>query len=124
MSSFTAFYVLADVEQCAELTQIVLLLVLIGTAWSAENLGASATIPLIAPPFVGSIGSTATIVGIFASAVAPTIFSWLNVDVSFGFDTHNLQNTVAEYSKVFRVSALVNLACGLFFVLFGSGNFF
>ncbi|CAD5233256.1 unnamed protein product [Bursaphelenchus xylophilus] len=105
------FVAIALLVDCSTPTLALVLLVLFGCTFSAEIAGAFTAILYIAPPFVGTVSSCATFVGMLAAIAAPAVFSWLNV-----------HNTEEEYRNVFLFTAGVNLVAGILFVLFGSAE--
>ncbi|CAD5230511.1 unnamed protein product [Bursaphelenchus okinawaensis] len=111
LGTASMFVAIAFLVDCTTPTLAMVLLVLFGVTFSGEIAGAFTAILFIAPPFVGTISSCATFVGMLAAIAAPAVFSWLNV-----------YNTEAEYRNVFLFTAGVNLVAGILFVIFGSAE--
>ncbi|CAD5230509.1 unnamed protein product [Bursaphelenchus okinawaensis] len=105
------FLCLALFVDCTRVTLAIVLFISFGLFFSGQVAGAYTAILFVAPPFVGTISSVATFVGMIASIMAPSVFSWLNVN-----------NTEEEYRNVFLFTAAVNLICGSSFVIFGSAE--
>lgn len=82
MGTAASFVALAYFVDCSTPTLAMVVLVMFGVTFAGEIAGAFTAILFIAPPFVGTISSVATTVGMVASVAAPAVFSWLNVNVS------------------------------------------
>ncbi|CAD5233257.1 unnamed protein product [Bursaphelenchus xylophilus] len=107
----STFVALALFVDCTRVGLAIFLFIAFGATFAGQVAGAYTAILFVAPPFVGTVSSVATFVGMIASIGAPTVFSWFNV-----------HNTEKEYRNVFLFSAAVNFFSGLMFVIFGSAE--
>ena len=102
---------MARILDCSSDASAMLLIALLGVAFSCEAAGAFVAIVSIAPPFVGTISSIAALFGAIGGIICPNVVSLFLVTGS-----------ASEWRTVLYATALVNVLAGVVFLLLGSGK--